>query len=237
MKKIIALSVLVSTIFCSIASAELTPVNNKFFKEFKKGTSSLSVRTDNEQRNYEDDNIKVYLKGNYIVSPLRQISGNVKKQFVQTHSDGIYNIGQGALMGSLKYLSVTGVALDITNKTNEVMLIDLNKSVISIGGYQGRPVPGGIKYMDAQTANLPPVVIMPGKTITKELFRGDMEFVDNGVLGSEWVPPCDLSVGKNIFGDGTFLLAIGEDKVKFVPMSFYREIDRNSLAPYLAEKK
>ena len=236
MRKILALSVLISTFVFSVVHAEMTPVNAKFLKDYKKGISSFSLRTDNEQRNYEDSQIKVHVNNALFAWYEQGALGNTRKAFVQSHSDSIYHAVQAALGGYVQYFTAIGLTLDITNKTNEVLYIDLNKSIISIGGYQGRPITDSTKLNDSQSANIPPLILLPQKTITKELFRGDARYYDGGTYASGWIFPSDLSLGKNIFGDGSFLLALGDEKAKFIPMSFYREIDRNSIAHYITQK-
>ena len=181
------------------------------------------MRTDNEQRNYEDSQIKVHVNNTLFAWYEQGALGNTRKAFVQSHSDSIYHAVQAALGGYVQYFTAIGLTLDITNKTNEVLYIDLNKSIISIGGYQGRPITDSTKLNDSQS-------------ITKELFRGDARYYDGGTYASGWIFPSDLSLGKNIFGDGSFLLALGDEKAKFIPMSFYREIDRNSIAHYITQK-
>ncbi len=230
LKKIIACLIVLNSFFISVASAELIPVKLKFFKDCASGKASCKYRNDNDISYYEDEQIKVHLRD--VLGSCYQIGITSKKAFTSSHTDGLYRTIQFLLGGRAQYTTAIGVVLDITNKTNEVMFIDLNKSLISIGSYQGKPIVGGIKYIDSQSASIPPIIIMPGKTVTKELYRGDSEFLDNGEGGRSWVAPCDFPIGRNIFGDGTFLFAIGDGNAKFVPMMFYRELDLSSIEQY-----
>ena len=162
--------------------------------------------------------------------------GNTRKAFVQSHSDSIYHAVQAALGGYIQWLSATGVIVEITNKTDDVLCLDLDKSLVSIGSYKGRAAADLAQFYDYPYVKTPPENIMPGQTLTATLCRGDAIHVEDENYGSGWVVPSDLSLGKNIFGDGSFFLAIGGERAKLIPMKFYYEIDRNSIAQYITKK-
>lgn len=236
MKKLITLMVLVSLTFFSTAYAEMTPVNAKLLKEWNKGEASFSLRDDNGRRDYEDEQIKIHIQDALFMWSKRGAIGNTRKAFVQSHSDSIYHAVQAALGGYVQWLSATAAIVDITNKTNEVLCLDLDKTIVSIGSYKGRAAIDLAQFADNPYAKIPPENIMPGQTITMTLCRGDAVYVEDENYGSGWVVPSDLSLGKNIFGDGTFIFAIGGERAKLFPMKFYCEIDRDSIAQYITKK-
>lgn len=234
-KKLIAL-LLLSFVLSSTAFAEMTPVNAKLLKEWEKGETSFSLRTDNEQRDYEDAQIKVHVQDVLFMWSKRGAIGNTRKAFAQSHSDSIYHAVQAALGGYVQWLSATGAIVEITNKTDEVLCLDLDRTIVSIGSYKGKAALDLAQFSDYPNVKTPPENIMPGQTITMTLCRGDAVYIEDENYGSGWVVPSDLSLGKNIFGDGTFIFAIGGERAKLFPMKFYCEINRNSIAQYITKK-
>lgn len=80
-----------------------------------------------------------------------------------------------------------GVSFEITNKTNKVMEIDLDKSMISIAGYQGRGIRGDVKKIESASVQQAPLVIFPNATqeITIFIPTGKARLItDENLLGN-----------------------------------------------------
>lgn len=222
--------------FCTTVSAELTPVNAKLQKDLKKGISTFALSDVNAVTSFENDILKVDITDTKFDWFLRGSLGNMRANFKAMHTDGIYHATQAAFGGSVRYLSATGIVLNFTNKSDADLYIDLNQSQISIGEYIGRPITQGVRYSDIAGSSLSPIILKPEQSLSKTLLRADYYYVDDGDYFTGYVVPCDLSLGKNIYGDGTFIFAVGENDTQFISMNFYREIDKNSITQYISQK-
>lgn len=219
----------------AIADAE----NLELTKQFSKDWESRKVRIvdlisdDNKKTHYEDDTVSIDVLGYYGYSHYWDIGG-VRTYIDRKIDNQIYVIDQGMLGGNAYVLAIKGVILSVTNKTDEVMIIDLNKTLISVGEYSGRPVATGVKYIESQTAMLPPIIIPPSANKETILHRGDYIFDDRDKI---WQAPMDLHLDTNVFGCGDFVIAIGDKDTKYIAFKCESVLTRDIFKDYIRKKK
>ena len=108
------------------------------------------------------------------------------------------NKGRG--LGKVHVIAKTpGVWLNITNKTDKVMEIDLDKSMISVAGYQGRGIRGDVRKMDSASVQQAPMVIFPKSSQEIILYVPTGEVL--------------LNTGVNVLGN--FILCVNGEYVTF----------------------
>lgn len=225
--------------FCLSASAEMLPVTKTF------DPSVIGYRKDNAVISYQDADLEITVK-----QPIIQDFGksdkaiNLYNKIVDKESKQIFRHDNLTTVGvDYRYFVCTGVALTFKNKSASPIYIDLNSSAISIGSYYGKPLLENIRFAEGAPANLPPLLIMPNQTLTKNFYRNDYVYKTKGgsifynnSLG--WlIDKEDLLFEKNVFGDGNFLFMSGVNEKKMIPFQLYLEPEYNTLTPYVDLKK
>lgn len=76
---------------------------------------------------------------------------------------GMFRMAEAPAVGTLGF--------KFTNKTDKVVKIDLDQSIITINGSQQRPLRGNVRKMDEAIGVQPPLVIAPHTTITQEFWH------------------------------------------------------------------
>ncbi len=117
----------------------------------------------------------------------------------------------------LPYLKVA-----VTNKTEQPLEIDLERSQITLGGYSGRGVQTGTNFRNAASAPQPPLIVFPNSAKTVALWRTDFNFFRGTVTeGPRWLPPFDLALNTNILGET--ILKVNDKYIAFVPKAVIDE--------------
>lgn len=210
-KNIVKGALMAALVFSNVlvASAGTINLSDEFRKDWKKGTASIASLSQHstDRITFEDEAMSVSINPIFSAQLVESRKDNPDSIIMKTPS----------LLGPELYrVGCFGVQIDITNKSNEVLVIDPNKSIISIGSYYGRPISYGIKHAEQQSAIQPPVVIGPKGRLQVTWSRGD--YVP---LKRDWGYPLDMCIGQNIFGLGSFIFAVekGSD-TKYVPMTY-----------------
>lgn len=172
-----------------------------------------------EDRVFENDTVKINTSicigfDNLIInSPTRKYLAD---------NTVIYAIGGNPVMGFNTFVLIApAVGLEITNKTDEPIEIDLDHSQISICSYQGRGVQSGTKYNGAANSLQAPVMIFPKSTKMVKLWRTDHNFHEgyyfqgSALVPAKWMPPFDVQPDKNLLGD--MILCINKKYITFSP--------------------
>lgn len=232
-----ALVLCTTTFVANTAFAANVEITKDFFKQWKNGTITIFSMADKTKTNLHFENAKFSVN----ILPIYQGQyawslGSIRKYMENNYSDAVYCASQAPLGGNATYITIAGLELEITNKTDQVLFIDLNKSTVSIGKYYGRPLPGGVKYNESQTAMLPPMIIPPKATMKKEVNRGDYVFVAAGA-NSAWVLPPDFVLDENVLGAGYYVLAMGEKDPELVSFQMSCVIPKSSFDKYLKPAK
>lgn len=112
---------------------------------------------------------------------------------------GVFRIVDAPIVGPL--------AFKFTNKTDKVVKIDLDQSVITINGNQQRPLRGNIRKIEEASAVQPPLIIGPHATITQEFWHAtpnsDSYSVENMYCGGYYLLSFDREIlGQQMFFDG-----------------------------------
>ena len=155
---------------------------------------------------YEDDTVKVQTLIGLGFDNLILDSGT-RKRLAESDTIIFPVAGNGLLGFNTSILVAPCVIFNITNKTNEPLELDLNRSQISLCNYQGRGVQQGTKYNGAATSEQPPVMIFPKATKEVTLWRTDHQFHDGyyfqgqALVPAKWMPPFDAVPNKNLLGD------------------------------------
>lgn len=234
MKKAVIAGILVGLCsFTGICNAELINVSSKFMKDMKAGVNSMAINPTNEKRTYEDGIVKVYMKDTIFEDCYKDYTSKVAEQFCAEHTDAIYHISSALFGGYGRYLGLAGATFEITNKTGYNLVLNLRESVVSFGSYKGMPATLGLDRGKYYPRN---VVIPASQTMTLELYRADG--FEGYAFGKKiWSAPADITADKNLFGNGRFELAFGENVYARSVMYFHREIDKNSITPYIVVPK
>lgn len=239
MKKIIYLLVAACILFLSTGQTyanENIRVTEKFFKDWQNGAFTINSMIDpsTKQLSYSNEQMEIN------VTPLFGIHyawemGHINSDINKYYNNVVYRTSQGLLGGNAKILTVIGMEIKLKNLTQDVLYVDLNKSVLSVGNYYGRPLTGGIKYSEQANANLPPMVIPPNMELKNTLYRADYSLQD---LGDQkvWQCPADLHPDNNLFGQGVQMLAIGDINAKYVTFQTTAVIPSSSFNNYLKDK-
>lgn len=78
------------------------------------------------------------------------------------------------------YFGVSGVKIQLTNTTNDVMVVKWNQSQFRIDYSKGLPFLNGMRYMDAGNPSaIRDTIIAPGETVLEELYSSNVHF-DSG---------------------------------------------------------
>ena len=203
------------------ANAENLQLKREFINNWQKGMVTLGSLADATTRitTFDNDEISCSIRPSFAFQP---IYGSLKQR-----DNIIYGTVHILFASENLQLTSTGVEITIYNKTQNVITIDPNKSLISIGTYNGRPVPGGTQFNEQQSAILPPIVVAPLSSVTKNFYRGDFQFINSGT--ARWECPSDLYLSQNIFGSGSFILAVENPQLKYIPMVFYMKFTKESI--------
>lgn len=238
-KKVLATSLMAcATIaFAHNAFASNIEVTRNFFKDWKAGVFTISSLSDASRNNlhFENDKFSINVLPWYRTQNAWTM-GNIRKYMEANYDNAVYCASQAPLGGNADYLTISALEFEIANKTDKVLFIDLNKSTVSIGKYYGRPLPEGVKYNEAQTAMLPPMIIPPKATMKKTVHRGDYVFVSAGA-NSAWVLPADFTLDENVLGAGYYVLAIGEKDPELISFQMSCVIPRSAFDKYLKPAK
>lgn len=103
--------------------------------------------------------------------------------------------------------AVGPLTFKFTNKTDKVVKIDLDQSVITINGNQQRPLRGNIRKFEEASAVQPPLIIGPHATITQEFWHATPNSgsysVENMYCGGYYLLSFDReTLGQQMFFDG-----------------------------------
>lgn len=220
------------------ANAANVEVTKDFFKSFMNGSVNMWNFVDPTTKHitYEDNNVSIMIVPAIESNNFWSIGGVREK--INKMSDGlIMCIDQAPLGGQAYYLDIQGAIVTIKNKTNNVIVWDLNKSSVSIGSYTGRPVTDGIKYADMGSAVIPPVIIPPQTQMQKEIMRADYTFYPDGE-NSRWNHPAGVFTDTNVFGNGYFVLDLSQNNVdNYVTIQACVIFPSNAFDNYLKKKK
>lgn len=99
-------------------------------------------------------------------------------------------------------ISVRGVEITITNKSDKLQIIKWNESVFDLGYYSGIPFLSDMAYANAgNPQQTPDTIIPPGKTISKELYIAKTYYSD---VDEHWevagtLIPRDNSLSANLY--------------------------------------
>lgn len=112
---------------------------------------------------------------------------------------GVFRIVDAPIVGPL--------AFKFTNKTDKVVKIDLDQSVITINGNQQRPLRGNIRKFEEASAVQPPLIIGPHATITQEFWHATPNSgsysVENMYCGGYYLLSFNReTLGQQMFFDG-----------------------------------
>ncbi len=135
--------------------------------------------------------------------------------------------------GTKYVLGVSGVQLELSNLSDEVVVIDWAESLFELGNYSGVPFLAGMKYVDAgKPEKTPKTIIPPHSTKSVSLFHGEP------YLRTDWHHGYAVI---STFGDLRALVAMKvmiNDKTKYytyITPSMY--IPEDVYKPYIKEKK
>ena len=229
------------TAFCfndSLTNAANIEVTKEFYQDFISGRVDMWSFVDATTRktSYEDENFSIEIAP-IIETQSFYSMGGVRKRINSITDNLIMCIEQAPLGGNAYYLDCCGIYLTITNKTKDVAILDLNKSIISIGGYSGRPAPFGMRYIDMGSAVFSPIVIPPQTKTTKELSRTDYEFY-SGEENASWQHPISVFADSNVFGNGYFVFDIQRNNTdNYVTMRACVVFPSNNFSQYLRNKR
>lgn len=230
MKKFLRLFSLTCTLIMisSSAFAKNIQLSRDFINQWQKGLTTIGGQADSSTKkiSYDDNEISCSIRPYFQFQPIfRGLKNQDNIIYANFNSLFVHETGQ---------LVTTGIELIIVNKTDSVLSIDLNKSIISIGSYKGRPIPEGIKFNEQQSALLPPLIVPPLDKVNKNLSRGDYNFINSGT--ARWECPNDLRINQNIFGSGSFVLYMESPTQKYIPMNFYMEFTEKSLSDSMKKR-
>lgn len=136
---------------------------------------------------FENDNIKIEIDLYYTI--------DWKEGYLSNPAPNNIFGNKGWGLGQMNFTAyAAGISINVTNKTNKVMEIDLDKSMISVAGYQGRGVRGDVRKIESASVQQAPFVIFPNATqeltiyiptdkprlITDENLFGNFIFCVNG---------------------------------------------------------
>lgn len=112
---------------------------------------------------------------------------------------GVFRIVDAPIVGPL--------AFKFTNKTDKVVKIDLDQSVITINGNQQRPLRGNIRKNEEASVVQPPLIIGPHATITQEFWHATPNSgsysVENMYCGGYYLLSFNReTLGQQMFFDG-----------------------------------
>lgn len=75
------------------------------------------------------------------------------------------------------YFGASGVIVELTNTSNDVMVVKWNQSQFRIGTHKGLPFLSGMKYKDAGNPSaIRDTIIAPGETVLEDLYTSSVEF-------------------------------------------------------------
>jgi len=106
----------------------------------------------------------------------------------------------GAGLGKMHIEAKYGnIDLEITNKTNEVLEIDLDKCSFTLDTYVGRLVRGEVRKIESASVTQPPLIVPPNGKAKAELYipLGVNQDYPRLKLNKELIGPVVLNVNKN----------------------------------------
>lgn len=212
--------------FVSIANAEITVVNADLRKDLMTADTSSYLLTPNTNNVFENDKLIVSLEDVPLNSFVSWSKGSARKQFLEAHEDSVVHFWQAALDGVVWWLTPTAASCHFTNKTNEKITIDLMRSKISVGGYYGTPFMGNGRVL----------VLDSKQSIYFSLFRNDPIFVKSAPGKFIEVFPSDLSLSKNVLGNGDFQFAVSygdAGNTEIINMHFDARLNRTVMSRYI----
>ena len=88
---------------------------------------------------------------------------------------------KAGVLGIPYIIGVQGVQLELTNTTDEVMVIKWSESSFSLGTFTGMPFLDGMKYTDANNPSATPdTVIPPNKSVYKTIYISYVKYTNDG---------------------------------------------------------
>ncbi|SDZ77078.1 hypothetical protein [Selenomonas ruminantium] len=229
----VSLSLMVNS--ADAANVELT---KKFLKDWHNGKQTFGDMSEVEtrQQTYEDDSMSILIQPLFDTQAITGV-GRIRNTVNSKYDNVIFTVDQAPFSGTAGIFSVYGISITVQNKTNQVMVVDLNESAVSLGSYYGRPITMGVRYVEMQSAKLSPMLIPPKGKASQQWMRGDYTFVSKGVK-SGWVHPLDMKLGENIFGTGQFILSVGnKTDSHFVTVPVRMIFTEESLRAYIKQRK
>ncbi len=168
---------------------------------------------------FENDLLRLEVKP-YITTEDESFGSSVRKSL---GANSVIMVTGGGMAGYAMYIPVLPyLEATITNKTDQPLEIDLDRSQITIGGYSGRGVMAGVKFSEASNAIQPPLIIFPNATKTVALWRTDFTFFEGTIIKDpRWLPPFDLALNTNILGET--ILKVNDKYIAFVPSAVIDE--------------
>ena len=118
---------------------------------------------ESNNRTFENDSVEINLR---ILTSMYWEMGHLK----DLPQSAIYGNKGHALGRSNLAAKAAGVVVEIKNKTDKVMEVDLDRSMISVAGYQGRGVRGDVRKLDSATVQQAPLVVFPKSKQQAELY-------------------------------------------------------------------
>lgn len=236
--RLFVLILIISLANSNTMHAENVEVTKDFFHGFLNDSINKGKFVDTQTIHLTYDDKKFFIA----ISPALEANslaslGSIRKIVNKADLGLIMYVDQRAFGGSVHYLDCCGINLTVKNKTNDVAILELNKSVISVGEYSGRPAVSGMKYNDLGSAVIPPIVIPPQKTVKKTLIRTDYTFVQNGAQ-SVWKHPASVFADMNVFGEGYFVFDFQQNNIdNYITMQACVIFPKDAFTPYLKAKK
>ena len=188
---------------------------------------SQYIDKENSNLHYEDESISIDVMPVFDYITLVQPNG--RSAHVSDYDNALYMYGQNH-----NIISVLGVEISMKNKTDKPMVVDLNKSSISIGSYQGKIILPGTLFANESSAVYAPVVISPNETVTNKFARADFYLGQPGALAS-WTHPLDIvSFDTNVLGDGSWALNVND---KYIMPKFTARLSKDKMAIFIKTKE
>lgn len=188
---------------------------------------SQYVDKENSNLHYEDESISIDIMPIFDYVTLVQPNGH--SAHVSDYDNALYMYGQNH-----NIISISGVDILMKNKTDKPMLIDINKSSISIGSYHGKIFLPSTLFVNEHSAVYAPVVIPAGETTKNQFYRADYFLGQPGALAS-WTHPIDIiSFDTNVLGDGSWALNVND---KYIMPKFSAKLSKDKMASFIKTNK
>lgn len=187
---------------------------------------SQYIDKENSNLHYEDESIAIDVMPIFDYVTLVQPNG--RSAHVSDYDNVLYMYGQNH-----NIISILGVGIKMENKTDQPLVVDINKSSISIGSYQGKILLPGTRFVDESSSVYAPIVIAPSGSAVNEFFRADLYLGQPGALGS-WTHPIDIvSFDTNVLGDGSWALSVND---KYIMPKFSARLSKDKMASFIKTK-